>query len=284
MAVDLHVHSNVSDGAYSPRELVAMARNRGVSVLALTDHDSVDGVPESLSAGEELGVLVIPGVELSTDIEESEIHVLGFYIDITSANLHETLQTLREKRIKRCEKILGRLRTLGIDIPLSYVLNLGKKGFTGRSHIFKAMVSLGYARPERSYGAFQRYLGKSGLAYVEHQGFSPEDAVEFVRACSGVPVLAHPGTQIPLRVIENLIDLGLEGIEAYHPSHTEEVCEKWLEFAHRNDLIVTGGSDFHRANPDGSVELGSVSVPENVVTELINRWRKTVPHKSAPEF
>jgi hypothetical protein len=284
VAVDLHIHSNVSDGVYSPRELVVMARNRGVSALALTDHDSVNGVPSALLAGKELGALVIPGVELSTDIAESEIHILGFCIDMTSTYLHEALQILRERRIVRCEKILKRLRIVGIDIPLSYVLSLGKEGFTGRGQIFKAMVKLGFARPERSFGDFGKYLGKTGLAYVEHQGFSPEQAVEFIRACSGVPVLAHPGAQIPLYVIENLIHMGLEGIEAYHPSHNKETCRKWLKFAKRHGLIVTGGSDFHRPNPDGSLDLGGMTIPDEVVMELIKRWRKTMPDKPTPAF
>ena len=218
------------------------------------------------------------------NIEDAEIHVLGFYVDLDSARLHETLQTLRRKRIARCEEILTRLRMLSIDIPLSYVLGLGKKGFIGRSQIFRAMVELGFARPERSYGDFQRYLGKTGFAYVEHQGFSPEGAVEFIRACSGVPILAHPGTQIPVSFIKHLIDLGLEGIEAYHPSHSNKTCRKWLRFAKRHDLIVTGGSDFHRANPDGSVDLGRMTIPDNVAMELIKRWLQLVPDTCIRHF
>ena len=284
MAVDLHVHSNISDGAYSPQELVAMARERGVSALALTDHDRVDGVPSALSVGRELGVLVIPGVELSTDIQESEVHVLGFYIDIASAKLHEILQELKKGRVARCEKILCRLKALGINIPLSYVLSLGKDGFAGRSQIFRAMVDLGFARAERHYGDFQRYLGKTGFAYVEHQGLSPEEAVGFIKACRGVPVLAHPGTQIPVRVVENLIKAGLEGIEAYHPSHDERTSTEWQMFAKHHDLIVTGGSDFHRIGPGESASLGSMDIPDSVVPNLVERWRLTISGNSLPSF
>lgn len=259
-----------------------MARDKGISVLALTDHDSVHGIPSALSAGEELGVFVIPGVELSTDIEDAEVHILGFYIDVTSAKLHETLDRLRTGRIKRCEEILTRLRALGIDIPLSYVLSLGKEGFTGRSQIWRAMVNLGFGRPEKAYGDFQRYLGKKGLAYVEHRGLSPEEAVEFLRDCSGVPVLAHPGTEIPIRVIENLIDVGLEGIEAYHPSHSKETCRDWLKFAKDRGLIVTGGSDFHRVSQDEQSGLGSIYVPCDVALELTKRWLEMTQGKFAP--
>ncbi len=272
MAVDLHVHSNVSDGVHSPRELVVMARDRGISALALTDHDSVRGVPSALLAGEELGVFVIPGIELSTDIENAEVHILGFYIDMTSAKLHEVLDMLKKGRRERCEQILSRLRALGMDIPLEYVLGLGKEGFTGRSQIFKAMVNLGFARPDKRYGDFQRYLGKKGLAYVEHQGLSPEEAVKFVRDCAGVPVLAHPGTEIPFNVIENFIGIGLEGIEAYHPTHSKETTKKWLKFAKSRSLIVTGGSDFHKVSPDGPSGVGSPPIPDSIALELTRRW------------
>lgn len=272
MAVDLHVHSNVSDGVHSPRELVLMARARGISALALTDHDSVQGVPSALLAGEELGVFVIPGVELSTDIENAEVHILGFYVDISCTKLHEVLDMLKLGRQKRCEKMLSRLRALGMDIPLEYVLGLGKEGFTGRNQIFKAMVNLGFARPDKRYGDFQRYLGKRGLAYVEHQGLSPLEAITFVRDCSGVPVLAHPGTEIPLSIIEDFIDVGLEGIEAYHPTHSKETTRKWLKFAESRGLIVTGGSDFHKVSPDEPRGLGSLPIPDSIALRLTRRW------------
>jgi predicted metal-dependent phosphoesterase TrpH len=274
LAVDLHVHSNVSDGEYSPTELVVMARAKGISTLALTDHDCVQGIPSALLAGEELGVVVIPGVELSTDTEDAEVHILGYYVDITSTLLQEVLDILKKGRKERCAQILERLRSLGMDIPLEYVLSLGKEGFAGRSQVFKAMVNLGFARPEKRHGDFQRYLGKKGLAYVEHHSLSPRDTVRFVRDCSGVPVLAHPRTEIPLSAIEDLISIGLEGIEAYHPTHTEATTIKWLEFAKSRGLIVTGGSDFHKATPDEPCGLGSLVIPDYVVFELTQRWLK----------
>jgi len=272
LAVDLHVHSNVSDGVYSPRELVLMAKAKGLKAFALTDLDSVQGVPSALSAGDEVGVYVIPGVELSTDIEDAEVHILGFYIDMSSTCLHEVLATLKERRRERTAKILHHLKALGIDIPLDYVLTLGKEGFTGRSQIFKAMVNLGFARPEKRYGDFEKYLGKKGLAYVEHHGLSPKEAVRFIRDSGGVPVLAHPGTHIPHGFIDELIDFGLEGIEAYHPTHSNETTRKWLEFAKSRNLIVTGGSDFHGGNPADAPGLGSLPVPDSTVICLTQRW------------
>ncbi|NLS45601.1 MAG: PHP domain-containing protein [Firmicutes bacterium] len=274
MIVDLHVHSNISDGDYSPRELVIMARDKGVSVMALTDHDSVHGVPQALLAGEELGVFIIPGMELSTDKGNTDLHILGFYIDMDSMELHRTLDMLRAKRMIRCKKILKRLRDLGMEIPLSYVLNLGVGGFIGRGRIFKAMVNLGFARSHKKYGDFQRYLGKKGLAYVEHEGLSPEEAIRFILDCRGIPVLAHPRTDISTDTVERLISVGLEGVEAYHPSHSRNTCKMWLDFAKDHDLVVTGGSDFHRISPDEPYGLGSMAVPPTAVYELTERWLK----------
>ncbi|NLG80214.1 MAG: PHP domain-containing protein [Firmicutes bacterium] len=274
MAVDLHVHSTASDGRYSPKELVRLAFDRNVKTIALTDHDTVDGVQEAVLAGMELGVRVIPGVELSTDVEEAEVHVLGYHVDTSSATFLGTLHMLRQGRIARAERILEKLSKLGIKISLPYVLSLGKEGFVGRSQVFRAMVNLGYARPERRYGDFEKYLGKEGLAYVEHYGLTPTEAVRLVLAARGVPVLAHPGRTAGEALLEDLIEAGLEGIEAYYPAHDSELTRRWIEVARRHGLIVTGGSDFHGVAPDEPAVLGGVSVPDSVVDDLDRRRRE----------
>ena len=156
---------------------------------------------------------------------------------------------------------------------MSYVLSLGKDGFVGRSQIFRAMVGLGYARPERRHGDFEKYLGKTGLAYVEHCGFAPCEAVAFVRSAGGVPVLAHPGRSVSSLLITGLIEAGLEGIEAYHPAHDVMMTQVWLDVAKRYGLIVTGGSDFHGVAPDEPAQLGGIAVPYSVVGRLDRRWQ-----------
>ncbi len=273
MAVDLHVHSNASDGRHAPRELAAMARERGVRVFALTDHDTVSGVGEAVASGAQMGVRVIPGVELSTDLEDIEIHILGYHVDVGRPSFLRTLGMLREGRVRRVRGILDKLERLGIKVPLPYVLGLGQGGFVGRSQVFRAMVNLGYARPERRCGDFERYLGKQGLAYVEHFGLSPCEAVALVLSASGVPVLAHPGRICSDEVVDGLVDAGLAGIEAYYPSHAPDVTRRWLEYARRHGLVVTGGSDFHGILPDEPAGLGDVDVPDEVVDELDERWR-----------
>jgi len=270
----LHVHSTASDGRYSPGEVVRLASERGVTTIALTDHDTVDGLPEAESVGAGCGVRVIPGIELSADIEDTEVHVLGYHVDATSATFLETLRVLREGRLARARRILEKLGKLGINISLPYVLSLGKEGFVGRSQIFRAMVNLGYARPERRYGDFEKYLGKEGLAYVEHYGLTPTEAVRLVRAAGGVPVLAHPGRTAGDALLEDLIAAGLEGIEAYYPTHGPELTRRWVEAAERHGLIVTGGSDFHGVAPDEPAPIGGVRVPDDVVADLDERWRR----------
>lgn len=274
VAVDLHVHSTASDGRYTPGQLVEMAREKQVTVMALTDHDTVDGVFEAASAGKRHRVRVIPGVELSTDIEDAEIHILGYYVDVCLARFRGTLHALREGRAQRAEKILEKLGKLGIRIPLSYVLSLGKDGFVGRSQVFRAMVNLGYVRPERRYGHFEKYLGRRGAAYVEHYGLTPGEAVATVLSAGGVPVLAHPGRSIADSTVEDLIDAGLAGIEAHYPTHSQETVKRWVAVARRHDLIVTGGSDFHGVAPDEPASLGGVAVPDGVVNELDERWQR----------
>ncbi|MEW5865551.1 MAG: PHP domain-containing protein [Bacillota bacterium] len=279
MAVDLHVHSTASDGRYTPGQLVRMACENHVTALALTDHDTVDGVFEAASAGRKYQVRVIPGVELSTDIEDAEIHILGYYVDVSSAKFRRALHALREGRARRAQKILEKLDKLGIKIPLSYVFSLGKDGFVGRSQVFRAMVNLGYARPERRYGDFEKYLGKQGAAYVEHYGFTPREAVAAVLSAGGVPVLAHPGRTAGDSIVTDLIEAGLAGIEAYYPTHSPEIVKRWVAVARRHNLIVTGGSDFHGVAPDEPARLGGVAVPEEVVSELDKRWRQLAHEK-----
>ncbi|MGE5573201.1 MAG: PHP domain-containing protein [Bacteroidota bacterium] len=274
--VDLHVHSTASDGRYSPRELVRLASDRKVTTIAVTDHDTVDGVQEAMLAATSFGVRVIPGVELSTDVEESEVHILGYHVDTSLPTLTMSLQVLREGRVRRAERILEKLAGLGMEIPMSYVLGLGRKGFVGRSQIFRAMVDLGYARAERRYGDFEKYLGKHGLAYVEHYGLTPAEAVRLVLTAGGVPVLAHPGRTAGGALLGQLVEAGLEGIEAYYPTHGPELTRRWADTARRLDLIVTGGSDFHGIAPDEPAVLGGVYVPGSVVDDLDVRWRKVV--------
>lgn len=280
MAIDLHVHSTASDGRYSPEALVRLASDRNVKTIAVTDHDTVAGVREAVSAGVRLGVRVIPGVELSSDSEEVEVHILGYHIDTTSPVFLETLRVLRQGRIARAERILQKLGSLGIRISMPYVLSLGKGGVVGRSQIFRAMVNLGYARPERRYGDFEKYLGKEGLAYVEHYGLTPTEAVRLVRTAGGVPVLAHPGRTAGEALLDDLIRAGLEGVEAYYPAHDHEVTRRWVEIAGQRGLIVTGGSDFHGVAPDEPAVLGGVRAPDWIVDALDRRWRELVA--SAP--
>lgn len=272
MSIDLHVHSTASDGSLSPTALVEEARARGVTLIGLTDHDTMDGVAEALDAARRAGVQVVPGVELNTDSPAGEVHVLGYYISPDDDAFRRLLDTRRRAREVRAHKMIDRLQALGVPVEHAHVERLAAGAPLGRPHIAAAMVEAGWAASIRE--AFDRWLYRGGPAYVRREPFSPADAVAAVRRAGGVPVLAHPGRIDDQTVIAELIDAGLEGLECYYPEHTPEQTRRYLELARRHDLVVTGGSDYHGPRSPHKAELGSVPVPEAAALELKERWRR----------
>jgi predicted metal-dependent phosphoesterase TrpH len=266
--VDLHTHSTASDGMLSPPALVARAAGLGITYLALTDHDSVDGIPAAIDAARPYpGLTMIPGVELSTDIENGEIHILGYFVDFTNLAFRVELERLRSSRQKRAHRMVERLHYLGFDLDWERIREIAGNGAIGRPHIARAMLEKGYT--ESFEEAFERYIGQGCPAYVERDKFTPPEAVNLVIEAGGIPVLAHPySTSDPEAVIPALVATGLAGIEAYYYDHTTEQTDKLLNLAEQLGLIVTGGSDFHGLPASGG-ELGSVDVPLDAVRHLI---------------
>lgn len=266
MRVDLHTHTTASDGLLSPAMLVEEAARLGVRVLAITDHDTTGGLQEALEVGNALGVEVIPGVEINTDVQGAEIHVLGYYIDYTSDWFQDALRHLRESRLDRAARMVARLATMGIQLDLQRVLALAHGGSIGRPHIARAMVEAGYiSSPEE---AFRLYIGRGGPAYVERERFSPEDAVRMILRAGGVPVLAHPGLSNRDGLLPDLIAAGLMGIEVYYPEHSPAQVQHYLNLARKFGLLTTGGTDYHGGDLAPRVQIGSVEVPLEVVEAL----------------
>jgi len=269
MKADLHLHTTASDGSLKPAELVARAVELSLEVIAVTDHDSVEGVPSAVEAARNYARLtLIPGVEISTDIPNNEVHVLGYFMDCSDKKLSDELSRLRISRQTRAEKMAQKLKTLGLPIDYKRVLELAGEGSVGRPHIAKVMLENGYINEFRE--AFDSYIGRNGPAYVEREKMLPEEAVALVANAGGLPVLAHPAD---IDGIEELLPLyienGLIGLETYYHWYNQKTIKRLADLAHRYDLITTGGSDYHNDNGDAGGPLGSVDIPRKSIEKLL---------------
>lgn len=248
--VDLHLHTTASDGAFTPSELIREAKAYGLECIAITDHDSTNGIDEALVEGERQGVHVIPGIEMSTDIPRAEVHVLGYYLDYHDEEFQKVLQQLRDGRRDRAEKIVAKLAEMGLPLMWDRVLEVAGKGSVGRPHIAQVMVEMGYVAS--NIEAFASYIGRNAPAYVERYKLTPMEAIALIRKTKGLPVLAHPGELFNLtQLLPDMISAGLVGMEAYYGDYSPEAVEGLLSLADEYGLIPTGGTDFHRVEPDG---------------------------------
>jgi 3',5'-nucleoside bisphosphate phosphatase len=255
--VDLHSHSTASDGSHSPTALVAAAKAAGLTAIALTDHDTMAGVPEATAAGAALGVRVVPGVELSANDADREVHMLGLHIERAPA-LEDALQTFRDSRYVRAQEIIARLNALGIPVTFDEVLTVAGDAAIGRPHLARVLIEGGWARDSRD--AFDRYLGAGRPAYVGKHRLSVGEAIELVHAGGGLAVLAHPGPTGRRELVERFVGLGLDGLEVRHPGHSNEDATRIATLVEFFGLVPSGGSDWHGAS-DGPRVLGAMRVP-----------------------
>lgn len=257
--LDLHLHTTHSDGSCTPSEVVGLAHQAGVTALAITDHDITTGIPEAVAAGEQCGIEVIPGVEISSSIGHSELHILGYFLDWHDSTLNERFKTLRNSRHRRNPQIIERLQTLGIDITYDEVRALAGSDSVGRPHIARALMDKGVVSSAKE--AFDRFLADGKPAYVSRDLPSPIEAIQWIKAARGLAVLAHPTwvklvNQPLIGLIRELKAAGLDGIEVYYSTHTARQTREYLSLAQQLGLLITGGSDFHGlTKPD--IEVGS---------------------------
>ena len=271
---DLHCHTTYSDGSLTPTELVDRAVQRGLEIMALTDHDCTDGIPEALeAASRHPGFLLIPGIELSTDVPEDEVHVLGYFIDWESGAFQERLHRLRHSRLSRGQAMLAKLRDLGIDLSWERVQEIAGEGAVGRPHIALAMLEGGHIKTLDE--AFDNYLGRNGPAYVEREKMIPTEAVDLITSVSGLPVLAHPAQLKDLDpFLDELKGAGLLGIEVYYQYYSPEEIDRLLEVAGRHNLLPLGGSDFHGIGGGRERDIGDIPLPLEPVEDLIGLARQ----------
>lgn len=274
--VDLHTHSSVSDGLLTPTELVGEAARRGLRVLALTDHETVAGLDEAESAARTAGIEFVPGVELNTDLDSREVHILGYFVDRDDPELLAALARLEALRVERIERMVRRLADIGKPLDLDRVRTLAGPGTIGRPHVARAMVERGYVSSVSE--AFDRYLAGGRPGFVPRRRNDPEAAVELLRRNGAVPVLAHPLTTGAVEgILRRLTRVGLRGLEAYYGEYDDAVQRELRATADRWGLIATGGSDYHGEGFKHGRDLGGPSVP----MEAVDRLREAAYHDRA---
>ncbi|PKQ17310.1 MAG: hypothetical protein CVT67_00420 [Actinobacteria bacterium HGW-Actinobacteria-7] len=267
MRADLHVHSTASDGTLTPSELVEVATARQLDVLAIADHDSVEGLTEARTAASHTALKLIPAVELSSVTDSGrDVHILGYFIDPEDESLLLALESLRHARFRRAETMVSVLGAAGYPVPFEEVLAISAGGAVGRSHVARALVSAGHA--ETVTEAFERFIGRGRPFYVTKDVTSPAEAIARIRDAGGIAVVAHPGVSKVDDLLVGLVEVGLGGIEAYHADHSPEQRARYSELARSLGVLVSGGSDFH--GPDApNAGLGSVRIPDAAIDALL---------------
>ena len=287
--IDLHSHSTISDGSESPTAVIRTAAvEKNLRALALSDHDTVEGLPEAFEeAQKHEGFELIPAIEISAEYEDGTIHILGYFIDPEDPGLLAKLKVLQQARAERNPQIIAKLNELGLKITEEEVAAIAGHGVMGRPHIAQALINRGYVKDTQE--AFEKYLKKNGPAYINKERFSQEDSIKMIHDAGGVAVLAHPkyvhGGE--LRGVEELIasltQKGLDGVEVFYSSHNKKEVKLFKGLAEKYNLIATGGSDFHgKSKPDIEIGtgMGNLKVPYDEIVprlkEKAQSYRKGV--------
>lgn len=276
---DLHLHSNYSDGVLSPHALVQRLREAGLQAISITDHDNIAAIPEAMEAAEELGMEIIPGVELNAHVDGREVHLLGYFFDVENSSLLEFLSLMRQERLLRAERIVEKLATLNISIPMEKVLVEAGKGSVGRPHIANVLIDEGYADSHQE--VFTKYIGYRGPAYIEKFQCSPEEVISIIAQAGGLSFLAHPGSSIPDLILLRLIKAGLDGIKTVHPGHSPEMTRHYRRIANEYFLMESGGSDFHGGRRNDEAFLGHYTIPVSFLD--IMRRRLVIQNNGSPQ-
>ena len=273
--IDLHTHSLKSDGSMTPAEVVREAKKAGLAAIALSDHDTVDGLPEAIAEGEKIGVEVIPAIEFSVQ-SKTETHILGYFIDYNNPHLKQMMKEVVDLRIERNHVTTQRLNELGFDITIEEVRALAPNNFVGRAHFARVLMDKGYTQSVKE--GFEKYMSVGKYAYCEKQRLTARDAVELISECGGISFLAHPHlTKLPddelKEFLAELKSYGLCGIEGYYTDYTPEMQAKYHALAEEMGLMISGGTDFHAAmKPHISIGtgLGNMKIPYSVLEEMKN--------------
>lgn len=268
---DLHIHTKASDGILSAPEIIDYAVRIGLRGIAITDHDTVNGLEMAANYIRETNAVLkfIPGIELNTDYNDAEVHILGYFIDYYNQPMLARLVELRQSRLERAEKMIEKLHNMGLVINFEMVRKLAQGDLIGRPHIAQALVERGYVFSIKE--AFDKYISKGRPAYVPRYKFLPAEAIEIIYKAGGIAVLAHPGLIKNNNIVNEIVALGIEGIEVYYPEHNPIQIDYYLKLCKDKDLLITGGSDFHGiGSVDSRSRLGCAGIDEEHFLKLYN--------------
>lgn len=281
MYYDLHIHSSASDGTLTPAQVVEQAAQLGLPGIAITDHDTIDGIDPAFShrLKHDLPIDLIPGIEMNTEAGDEEIHVLGYFIDHRYPPLLEHLAHIKDARLLRATKMVQRLRDMGFGISLEQVQRLSGSDLIARPHVAMALMEKGYVFSVKE--AFGKYIGKGRPAYVSRYKFTPDEALSLIRNAGGISVLAHPGLIRNKSVINEMIEKGVEGLEVYYPEHTRDETAFFKTLALQHGLLITGGSDFHGIGRENEINrMGYCGIPadlmDNIYKYKIEKTKKNI--------
>jgi 3',5'-nucleoside bisphosphate phosphatase len=266
--VDLHMHSTFSDGALQVKDLIDLCRSQGLTAISITDHDNIDSYEEGKEYARAAGIEYIPGVEISSSVDGSDIHILGYLFDPTHLKLNKTLVELRARRVDRARKIVDRLEEKGVSLNYDKVVARAQGGSVGRAHIAAQLMEEEFVATFQD--AFTKYLGNESelMTDLDTIKLSPEEAIGLIREAGGVPVMAHPSKTNRDDLLENLVEWGLMGIETYCHGQTNATQQRYKAFALKHNLVCTGGADFHVKRYDGRNSPGSLRIPYSVLTSM----------------
>ncbi|HZK43598.1 MAG TPA: PHP domain-containing protein [Syntrophomonadaceae bacterium] len=266
---DLHIHTKASDGVYSAEEIIDNAIKIGLEGIAITDHDTVDGLSVAKDYLKKLKTTLkfVPGIELNTDYKDVEVHILGYFIDYYHQPLLDKLIEIKQSRYERAAKMVERLHNIGLIISFEDVKRMAEGGVIARPHIAQALMDKGYVFSVKE--AFNKYISKGRPGYVPRYKFSPDEAISLIKESGGIAVLAHPGLIKNGNIVEEIIKMGIEGIEVYYPQHHPILIDNYLKICNENGLLVTGGSDFHGIGAgDSHGRLGSTGINQILFKKL----------------
>jgi 3',5'-nucleoside bisphosphate phosphatase len=266
------MHTTASDGSTPPADLVRLARAKGLTAIAISDHDTTEGLAQAMDAGRKEEVEVVAAVEMSTDVDDGEVHILGYFLSYGDAQFQSLLSVLREARLGRAHKMVDKLAGLGMPLEWARVKAFAGDGAVGRPHVAKAMVERGYVTDIKS--AFNMYIGRNGPAYVERYKLTPVEAIAAIRGVGGLAVLAHPlEGHGCLGLVPELVAAGLGGMECYYTGYTSDMTEALMSIARKHGLVPSGGSDFHGEGVAANAVLGQPPIPDRVLEGMRRAWQ-----------